>query len=186
MGKIKKNVITKGFSGKYNDDLVFRQVDDQTVFARKAENNAEPTERQREVRDRFAEASIYASGAIDNPQTGPDYEQLAKLQGVKSAYIAALTDFLTEPEITSVFTKAYTGAAGSTINMTSRYPYKITGIDVSILNADGSVLEAGAAIQRASKWRYTTTMANVQVQGTKFVLKARDRVGHESVLEKVL
>lgn len=186
MGKIKKNVITKGFSGKYSDDLVFRQVDDQTVFARKSENNAEPSERQREVRDRFTEASIYASGAIDNPQAGPEYEQLAKNQGLKSAYLAALTDFLTEPEITSVFTKAYNGTVGSTINMTSRYPYKITGIDVSIVNADGSVLEAGAALQRASKWRYTTTMANAQIAGTRIVLKSRDRVGNESVLEKVL
>jgi hypothetical protein len=28
MGKIKNNVVTKGFSGKFGDDLVFRQVDD--------------------------------------------------------------------------------------------------------------------------------------------------------------
>jgi glucose-6-phosphate 1-dehydrogenase len=186
MGKIKKNVITKGFSGSFGDDLVFRQVDDRTVFAQKSENNSEPTGRQLQVRNKFLEATNYASAAVDNPQALEDYQRMAELQKLKSAYVAAVTDYLTMPEIGGVFTNAYEGAAGNMINMTSKYPHKITGINVTILKPDGSELESGEAINKQLKWRYTTTMSNAQVQGSKLVLKAKDRQGKESVLERVL
>jgi hypothetical protein len=186
MGKIKKNVITKGFSGKFGDDLVFRQVDDQTVFARKSEVTAEPSERQLEVRGKFTEATVYASAAIDNPQASQEYKLMAEAQGLKSAYTAAVTDYLTLPEISSVFTRSYKGAVGDVINMTSKLAYKITGIDVTILKADGTQLEAGQAIANELKWRYTSTVANPQVPGCKLVLLARDRQGKEFNMEKVL
>lgn len=186
MGKIKKNVITKGFSGSFGDDLVFRQVDDKTVFAQKSENNSEPTEGQLQVRNKFLEATNYASAAIDNPQAAQEYKLMAEQQGLKSAYVAAVTDYLTMPEINAVFTNAYEGAVGDMINMTSRYPYKITGISVTILKPDGTELESGTAKAKALKWRYTTTVANAQVQGSKLVLKARDRHGKEVTVERVL
>jgi hypothetical protein len=186
MGKIKKNVITKGFSGKYSEDLIFRQVDDQTVFARPGEITAEPTDRQKETRDRFMEAANFANAAIDNPQAGQDYKLMAVAQGLKSAYVAAVTDYLTQPEIASVFTNSYKGEVGNVINITSAYAYKITGIDVSILKADGTPLENGVATAKELKWFYTTTVPNPQVKGCKLVLKSHDRQGKEIMMEKVL
>jgi hypothetical protein len=186
MGKIKKNVITRGFSGSLGDDLVFRQVDDKTVFALKSENNSEPTERQVQVRNKFLEATNYASAAVDNPQALQDYQLMAERQELKSAYVAAVTDYLTMPEISSVFTNEYTGVVGNMINMISKHPHKITGISVSILKPDGSELESGAATVKALKWRYTATVPNAQVQGSKLVLKAKDRQGKEVTVEKVL
>lgn len=186
MGKIKKNVITKGFSGSFGDNLVFRQVDDQTVFAQKSETTSEPSDRQLQVRNKFLEATNYASAAVDNPQAEQDYKLMAERQGLKSAYLAAVTDYLTMPEISAVFTNAYTGAVGNMINMTSKHPHKITGISVSILKPDGVELEAGMATLKNLKWRYTATVANAQVPGSKLVLKAKDRQGKEVTLEKVL
>ena len=186
MGKIKKNVITKGFSGKYNDELVFRQVDGETVFARVGEVTAEPSDLQKEVRNKFNEAANFANAAIENPQAGQEYKIMAVAQGLKSAYVAAVTDYLTRPEIASVFTNSYKGQVGNVINITSRYAYKITGIDVTILKADGTPLESGVATAKELKWLYTTTVANPQVAGSKLVLKSRDRQGKEFTLEKVL
>lgn len=186
MGKIKKNVITKGFSGSFGDDLVFRQVDDETVFARRGEITAEPTDRQLEVRNRFTEASIFASAAIDNPQAGQEYKLMAEAQGLKSAYVAALKDYLTMPDFGSVYTTAYKGVVGNVISITSRHAYKITSIDVTIQRPDGTPLEAGVATANELKWRYTATVANPQVQGCRLVLKSRDRQGKEVTLEKVL
>lgn len=186
MGKIKKNTITKGFSGKYGDDIVFRQVDHQTIFSQPGVITVPPTEKQVAVRAKFGEAANFASAAIDNPQASQDYKLMAAAQGLRSAFVAAVTDYLTQPEISSVFTNEYKGALGNVINMTSKYPYKITGISVSILKADGTVLEAGEATANELKWRYTATVANPQVQGCKLVLKSRDRQGKELTLEKAL
>jgi hypothetical protein len=186
MGKIKKNTVTKGFSGKYGDDIVFRQVDNQTIFAQPGQITVPPTDKQLQVRSKFIEATNFANAAIDNPQAGADYKLMATAQGLKSAYVAAVTDYLTVPEIGSVFTASYKGAVGDVINMTSKLPYKITGINVSIVKSDGTVLESGQAAANELKWRYTATVANPQVQGCKLVLKSRDRQGKEATLEKVL
>src|SRR5260221_1225720 len=122
MGKIKKNRITKGFSGKYGDDIVFRQVDGQTIFARPGEITAAPTDKQMEVRKNFGEATNYANAAISNPQAGQDYKLMAAAQGLKNAYLAAVTDYLTVPEIGRGYIASYKEAVGDVINMTSKLP----------------------------------------------------------------
>ncbi len=186
MGKIKDNVVTKGFSGKFGNDLVFRQVDNQTIFAKRTLVTSAPTEKQTAIRDKFTEASLFASAAIDNPQASQEYKLMAELQGLKSAYVAALTDYLTLPEIGSVFTAGYKGNVGDQLNIKPVVPFKITEIEVSIVLADGSVLESGKASPNELKWRYAATVANAQVKGSKVVLLARDRQGKESTLEQLL
>jgi hypothetical protein len=186
MGKIKNNIVTKGFSGKLGDDLVFRQIDDQTIFTRRTEIDTEPTARQLEIRDKFSEAALFASAALENPQAGLEYKLMAEVQGLKSAYIAAVTDYLTLPEIGGVFTVFYKGVPGDTINIKPSVPYKVVDIDVSIVDAGGAVVESGKAVLNELKWRYTATQANGNVAGSKIVLTARDRHGKESTFERVL
>ncbi len=186
MGKVDENIITKGFRGKYNDDLVFRRMDNQTVFSRRSVNRKPPTSKQLESRNRFNRASHYASSAIAHPQRGLDYKVMAEQQGFKSAYIAAVTDYLTLPEITSVFTDEYNGNAGDLITITAKVPFKITDMAVSILNAAGAVIESGKAVANEAKWRYVITIANPQVKGSKVVLIAHDRQGKISTLEQVM
>src|SRR6478609_3854015 len=103
MGKVDENIITKGFRGKYNDDLVFRRVDHRTIFSRHSVSSKPPTAKQLERQNKFNRASHYASAAIAHPQRELDYKVMAEQQGFRSAYVAALTDYLTLPEITSVF-----------------------------------------------------------------------------------
>lgn len=186
MGKIKNNVVTKGFSGKFGDDLVFRQVDNKTVFSKRALTSSAPTEEQTKARNRFAEASLFASAAVDNPIANADYQLMAEAQGLKSAYLAALTDYLTKPEIGSVFTAAYKGNVGDLINIKPRVSYKITEIDVQIFRADGTLVESGKATPSEVRWRYAATVANAQVSGGKVVLVARDRQRKEVTFEQVL
>ena len=186
MGRIKGNVITQGFSGKYSDDLIFRHVDGQTFFVRKPEITAPPSERQLEARNKFSEASFFATTAIENSKASQEYKLMATAQGLKSAYLAAMTDYLTLPEISSVFTRSYKGAPGDAISITGKLAYKITGVDVTIIRADGTVLESGAAVARELKWRYSATVPNTQVPGSRLVLKSRDRQGKEFITEKLL
>jgi hypothetical protein len=111
---------------------------------------------------------------------------MADLQGLKSAYLAAVTDFLTMPEIGSAFTDEYTGNAGDLITIIGKEKFKIVDLTVTILSAAGAVIETGKAVPFELKWRYTVTTANPQVKGSRLVLLARDRQGKESTVENVL
>ncbi|HPH45920.1 MAG TPA: hypothetical protein PKU83_02875 [Chryseolinea sp.] len=59
-------------------------------------------------------------------------------------------------------------------------------MDVTLHNADGSVLETGAAVLEDGRWKYIATKANAVLAGTKIVAHAKDRSGKEATLEKVL
>jgi hypothetical protein len=186
MGKIKNNVVTKGFSGKFGDDLVFRQVDNKTVFAKRTLTASTPTAGQTEVRNRFAQATQFASAAVENPQASVEYKLMAEIQGLKSAYIAAVTDYLTDPEIASVYAGSYKGMIGDVFNIKPKVPYKIISITISIVRTDGTVVESGAAVANELKWKYSATIANAQVAGCKLILVARDRQGRETTFEQAL
>jgi hypothetical protein len=85
-----------------------------------------------------------------------------------------------------VFTASYKGVAGDMFSIKPRVPYKIIDIDVSIVGANGVVIESGKAMANELKWRYVATAANANVTGSKIVLTARDRRGKESIFERVL
>ena len=186
MGKIKNNVVTKGFSGKLGDDLVFRQVDNQTIFAKRTLITGVPTARQTEIRNKFTDASNFASAAIENEQASVMYKLMADVQGLKSAYLAAMTDYLTEPEIGGVYSAGYKGVVGDVFNIRPRVPYKIISIDVRIVDANGIAIEAGSAVTNELKWKYIATVANANVRGSRLILTARDRQDKETTFEQVL
>jgi len=186
MGKIKNNVVTKGFSGKFGDDLMFRQVNNKTIFAKRTLTASAPTAGQTEVRNKFANATQFGSVAIEDPQASVEYKLMAEMLGLKSAYLAAVTDYLTEPEIAMVYTGSYKGVPGNVFSIKPRVPYKIVSIDVTILAADSSVLESGPAVANELKWKYVATTDNAQVAGSMLMLVARDRQGREVSFEQQL
>lgn len=186
MAKVKNNQFIKGASGKLGDDLVYRQVGNETIITKRALITGAPSARQSSQRSRFGEATQFASVAIEHPETSVEYKLMAEVQGLKSAYLAAVTDFLTEPEISTVYTSKYAGKIGDLIIIKPKHLFKITALTVTILNPDGSVLESGAAVANELKWRYTATAATATVAGSKVRLVARDRQDREVVLEITL
>jgi hypothetical protein len=186
MGKVKNNQVTKGFAGKFGEDILFRQMDNKTIFSKRTPVTGPASADQSAVRNNFTEAAFHASAAMDNPQASIDYKLMATVQGLKSAYVAAITDFLTLPEIGGVFAAGYSGQVGDVINIKPKVGYKITGIDVTLLDSTGAVIESGKATPRQLNWQYTATKINASAAGTRLVLVARDRLGKESTFEKVL
>ncbi|HYF71147.1 MAG TPA: hypothetical protein VD884_23630 [Ohtaekwangia sp.] len=186
MGKIRNNAATRGFSGKLGDDIVFRQVDNKTVFSKRNEIVAPPTARQTQIRAKFTEAAVFASGAMGNPNALLEYQQMAELQKLKSAYVAAITDYLTMPEIAGVYVVYYKGRIGDQINITPKLAMKVVEIDVTILDANGAVIEAGSAVPQGLKWNYIATAANANLPGTVIQVTAKDRVGKVSSFEMIL
>ncbi len=186
MGKVKNNLVTQGFSGKFGEDITFRQIGGKTFFARRGVSSVPPSARQLEMRNKFSQASMYASQALSNPQVNQHYQLMAKFQGLRSAYLAACADFLTPPEIGGLNTSAYHGKTGDLVTITSLTPYKITEIEIQILTPNGTLLESGKAVVREPKWRYMAKVDNTQVQGSRLIVTARDRQGRTSTLERVL
>jgi hypothetical protein len=186
MAQVKNNQFVKGVSGRLGEDLVYRQVGDQTIVTKRGVITGAPTARQSAIRNRFAEATQFASVAIEHPATSVEYKLMAEVQGLKSAYIAAVADFLTEPEISTVYTSRYMGKIGDVIIIKPKHLYKIVALTVTILKPDGSVLETGAAVANELKWRYTATVNNANVAGSKVRVVAKDRQNKQVVVEVAL
>lgn len=186
MGIVKNNLVTKGFSGKMGDDIVFRQVGDQTQFAKAGRRRASFTDSQVAQQERFLSAVMYAKSALLDPATKELYTLMAAKAGLRSAFSAAVTDHLTPPKIASVFTGNYKGGVGNTLFIAAVNDFKITEVIVTIQRADSTVVETGAAVLDGGSWKYTATVANAEYIDNKIVVRAKDRLGKETVFEHVL
>ena len=188
MALIKENDLTEGMSGKFGKKIVFRVVKGVTVASRKSTTNTVRTEKQIAHRDRFRLAANYAKAKMLDPDTKADYKQMAGDKAFASAFAAAVKDFLLKPEIHSINLAEYAGAVGSTIPVTVSDNAKTIRVKVSIILANGSVLESGdASLTNGDiEWKYVTTQALASLAGNKIVVTAIDRPGNETVQEKLL
>ncbi|WP_276374636.1 hypothetical protein [Chryseolinea sp. H1M3-3] len=176
MGKITNNRLTSSFSGQFSDDVVFRQVGNKTFFARKGVNEKPPTPAQTGNRNLFAQAQNYASRRLEDPKYSEWYTIVAKVNGLRSAQIAAVKDFMSKPEIDSLNTRQYRGTVGDVIHIKPKMFLKIEKINVTIYGADGTLLEAGAATKSELNWKYRATTPNAQAEGSRVVVVAYDRL----------
>jgi hypothetical protein len=186
MGEVKNNLLTKGFSGKIGDEIVFRQVGERTLFAKRPRKRTELTVNQETQRENFRIASLYAKTMLLDPIANTYYAAKAKMAKLTSAYVAALTDYLRKPEINLISTDFYTGVIGSIIWITVVDAFKIQTMTVTVKRANDTILETGEAIFEGGLWKYTATQINAPLVGTKVIALAKDRPGKEAMLEKVL
>jgi hypothetical protein len=176
MGKIVNNIVTSSFSGQLGEDLVFRQVGNKAFFAKKGVNAKPPTAAQRGNRHLFAIAQNYASGILEQPKYSEWYSIVAKVNGLRSAQIAAVKDFMSKPEIDSINGKSYRGIVGDVIHIKPKMLLKIEKMTVTIYSGDGALLESGEATKNELNWKYDATVSNAQIEGSRVVVVAYDRL----------
>jgi hypothetical protein len=186
MGKVKNNLLTKGFSGRIGDEIVFRQVGDRTLFAKRPRASTVLSPAQEAQRNLFGKAVVFAKTMMLDPAIKADYENRARLAGLGSAFSAAITDYLRAPGITSIETDYYKGAPGDAIWVVALDDFKLQRVVVTVQRSDGSVLETGEAVLESGRWKYLATEPNAALPGTKIAVVATDRPGKEAVLEKEL
>jgi len=186
--KQKNNRVMRGASGALGDELVFRQRAGKTVISvpplPRLDN---PTEDQKAVRIKFEAATRYAKTAIEDADLKAAYAAKAK-RGV-SAYNVALTDFFKAPVVTEIDISNYSGSPGDTIRIFATDDFKVQAVQVSILNAAGTVVEEGAAIaapEGKDFWIYTATTANAAPAGGKVSVQASDLPGNVTTKEQAL
>jgi len=175
MAKVAKNLVLHGASGKLGGQLVVRQSGGKTILAQApGARSGEPSPAQKAQQQRFQEAVLYGK----NRKSDPDYQARAG-EGL-SAYNIAVADFLNAPDIDEIDVTDYQGAAGDTIRVRVSDDFAVQQVAVTIMNADGTLVEEGNAEQQENvlDWLYTATAANASLEGDKIIIRASDRPGN--------
>lgn len=187
MVKIKKNIVTKGWSGKLGDDIVFRKKGNQTYVALSpTKTNREPSEKQKAQNQKFKLAIVFAKAQMADPAKKERYD-LLKTE-FKSAFNIAVADFLRPPDITDVDVGAYAGQVGDLIRIAVIDNVEVTEVNVEIRDDQDALIEQGAANLdvTGAQWEYATTVANGSLSGTKILVTAKDYPGNVTIDETVL
>jgi hypothetical protein len=102
----------------------------------------------------------------------------------QNLFSRALEDFMSAPVVNSISTNAYTGVAGSTIAVRAVDDFRVTGVQVEIFAASGTLLEKGNAVLQNNglDWTYTATQANAALTGSKINAIATDVPGNTGTL----
>ena len=113
---------------------------------------------------------------------------MAALRPRQNLYSRAVEDFLSSPVVKTIGTGNYTGAIGSQITVRAMDDFRVTGVQLEIRAANGTLLEKGNAVQHVNgvDWTYTATQANNPLTGSKIKAIATDVPGNEGTLEITL
>jgi hypothetical protein len=94
MAKAKLDPLFVSVSGKMGDFVFRKSKKGEAIIARRPrKSNTEPSEAQKAVRDRLAEANRYARAVIAEPDLRASYEELGARDG-KGAFAAARDAYL--------------------------------------------------------------------------------------------
>ena len=185
MAHSNNSVITGKLSGTLGKELVFRDWEGKTVVAKAPKARVgEPTTAQAQTQERFLLASRYGKSVKDSKDQGIKDAYTAALRPRQNLYSRAVEDFMSPPVVNSVNSGAYTGVVGSTITVRAVDDFRVTGVQVEIFAASGTLLEKGNAILQTNglDWIYTATQANAALTGSKINAIATDVPGNTGTL----
>ncbi len=185
--KIKKNIVTQGFSGTLGNRIIFKTRGNKTFVSKyPAKKRGKPSATQQRNSQKFAEAVQYARQAIADPVLKQAYTE--KLKDNQSAFNRAMVDFFRSPVILSADHNGYNGQPGSIIDIRAYDDFQLAGVRVDIFNAAGILLEQGNAVagKDALSYRYITTILHEQIAGNRITITATDLPGNTTVMEIVI
>ena len=187
MAKVKGNILLDGLSGKLGESLVFRQVGGKTILAKAPDmSHRELSPAQRKHLNKFQRAKEYACKLKDKLELKAVYQTRAC--GNKAAYHVAIGDYMNSPKIEHIDASSYHGRMGDVIKIRATDDFQVTRIQMCILDPNGSLIEAGEAIQQANMidWIYTDTGASACVNGSPVKATAMDRPDNVAEAELVI
>ncbi len=169
MAKVDINKLLQTLRGKIGD-LVFRHMPDgSTVVSGIPRKGHEDSPAQKAHQSRFAEASSFARWA---QHEYPIYAELAAERPMITAYNMALSDFFHAPVIHRILRKDGCVMVHATDDIL------VTGVKVTVSDAQGKPLEVGDAVQvEKDWWQYTP-----QTEG-RIAASAWDIPGNRARLE---
>ena len=156
MAKIRNNVVVRGMSGGFGEQVVLRHMrDGSTVAANMPDfSKREFSPKQQHEQSRFRQAVAYAKRAADKQ---PIYAELAA-GTLKNAYNVALSDWLHPPVIHAV------ERSEGCIRIRATDNVRVDRVEVTILDEEGGIREKGEGVKVSGArcevsgewWEYTT------------------------------
>jgi len=181
MAQVKLNPVLEGLHGQIGD-LVFRRFQDQTVVARKPDQTNQPNSpAQQAVKDKFRLAAVYGKIVLADAAKAADYQARAREKGTP-VFALLIADFLNAPVVDEIDLSGYAGKAGDVIKVRAHDDFAITGVEISIRDTGGTVLEHGPATLSSDDgcWRYPATVNLAAGQQVAIDVTASDRPGHQT------
>ena len=176
MAKVLFNPVMEQIRGKIGD-LVFRRTSGGMAVMRKTEPaETEPTPAQQQARERFRLAAAYAAAVAADPARVALYAPF--VNRTRSLRVAAMTDYLTPPEVLAVETGAYDGAVGDPIVVRAVDDGAVVEVRLTLRDGAGAVLEQGVATAAAGLWTYAATTAVAAGTVVAVEAVATDRPGN--------
>ena len=189
MAHSNNSIITGKFRGPLGKEIVFRDWKGKTIVAKSPKaRSRKPSIAQAASLEKFQLASRYAKSVITNADKAMEDAYARVLKPRQNVYSRALEDFMSSPIVKTIGTSSYTGAVGGKIATRAVDDFRVTEVRVEISAANGTLLEAGNALQNINgiDWTYTTTQANNLLAGTKIKVIATDVPGNKGTLEVIL
>jgi len=188
MSITKNNVITKTYSGKFGDQVVFRNRYGKSIMAAPPKPSSnEPTENQLNARQKFMLASRYAKNILQDPDMLAAYT--AKCHEGITPYVLALTDYLKPPFIKQIITTGYAGNPGDKISVEAGDDFALVQVMVKIFDPSGTdLIEQGICTlnQITGQYDFTATAAVGTLTGVTITAVATDTPGHTASLSVTL
>ncbi|HLO30631.1 MAG TPA: hypothetical protein VK249_15915 [Anaerolineales bacterium] len=184
MAKVRNNVVIRGLSGSFGEQMVIR-IDKagRTIVVNKPEydENRVFTPSQLAQQEKFREAVAYAKDA----KTEDIY--VAKAEGTPlQPYNVALADWLHAPEIKEIDLAAWTGGIGQPIRIRAMDDVQVTQVTVVITDESDAVLEQGAAVAGDGSWWTYMTTTSISATTPKVLVSVKDLPGHITQMTKNL
>jgi len=180
MARVKTNPIIEQVRGAVGE-LVFRRYGDDVIVSRKADpSEKEPTEAQAAQREQFRQATLYGKMVMADPATKAIYDVAAKAKGIP-VFSLTIADFFNAPSVDQVDMSGYGGRVGDEIVVGARDDFEVVGVTVEIANANGQVIETGAASEtpvKSGRWVYAAKQAAPTGTQVRVSVTPVDRPGH--------
>lgn len=153
MAHVRENDITEGLSGKFGRKFVFKQLRGKTIVARRAKPTTKESALQRENRDRFKKASVYAKAMMLIAERKAYYWTMAKEMKLPNAYTAALSDYMRKPVIEAVEVAAVDSTLDLKVRVTKK-DFRLRVVKVIASGQDGVIAEQAETDKDFECWHY--------------------------------
>jgi hypothetical protein len=183
------SVVTRKLKGTLGKEIVFREWDGKTIVAKAPKRReGDPTPAQAKTQERFLIASRYARAVIKSADKSMAEAYVAALRPRQNVYSRALEDCMSPPVVQNINTRNYKGAVGDKIVVRAIDDFRVVSVRVEIYAANGTLLEAGDAVQGANglDFTYAATQVNNPLAGTKIIAIATDVPDNEGMLDVTL
>jgi len=159
-----KNVITKGYHGKFGDQLIFRFFAGRSVISNVHNyKNKVWSKKQREIRLLFRLAVIWAKEQLRDEKKKRYYKKRAK--GAQTANNVAIADYMRNMRVDQFDCNGYKGKPGDSIRVMLRKSFGAASVRFCILGPGGVILESGnsACCDDGITWTYRSTKEDTEM-----------------------